>query len=111
MQFEGVLRRKGKILVSSDLRWILTGVPDENGTSWSWELYTSKPERENWDVDGVKYSKKRPLWTFEEYHSETCIASFSSDRCYLLDEKGKPVYALCWKYGRQEEYPDQSLYW
>ena len=111
MLFEGVLRRKGKIIISSDLRYILTGVPGHSGISWSWELYTSKPEEKNWDFGGVKYSKKSPLWTFEEYASETRIASFSSDRCWLLDEKGKPVYALCWKYEKQKEEPDESLFW
>ena len=77
-----------QILLTRDLRYILVGKKTEIGeTHWYWQLFPAD----------VKKGQK-PLWKLRENVPETRIAAFSYDLCSLLDQKGRPVYAVCWDY-------------
>ena len=80
--------RPDRILLTRDFRYMLIGEKAGTGkTVWSWTLYPVSLER-----------KQRPLWEMMEFTSNSRISAISNDLCSLLDDRGRPVYAMCWRY-------------
>lgn len=80
--------RADRILATRDLGYILVGKAEgAERRGWSWRLYP-----------GIMKRKQQPLWELREFSPVSRIDSFSYDHCSLLDQYGRPIYAVCWQY-------------
>ena len=87
--------------VSKDLSFVLNGIAVKmSDPLWEWTLWsTERPENEWGPHKLFQYTPNRkPLWYMKEFMPESRIRSLSDDLCSLLDENGKPVYAVCWRF-------------
>lgn len=87
--------------VSKDLSFVLNGIAVKTSDPlWEWTLWsTERPENEWGPHKLFQYTPNRkPLWYMKEFMPESRIRSLSDDLCSLLDENGKPVYAVCWRF-------------
>ena len=79
-----------RILISANMTYFMIGMKRGiMGKGISWYLYPMKVQK-----------KQKPRWELREFSVESRIRRISDDLCTLLDERGCPLYAICWKYGR-----------
>ena len=83
-----------RIITGSHAEHVLIGNREGPGRSvWSWLLFPVQ----------IHENHQKPVYELREFTPQTRIGTLSYDRCYLLDEKGMSLYAVCWKY-RETEY-------
>lgn len=79
-----------RILISANMTYFMIGMKRGiMGKGISWYLYPMKVQK-----------KQKPHWELREFSVESRIRRISDDLCTLLDARGRPLYAICWKYGR-----------
>ena len=93
-----------RVFFTKDMEYMLIGSRNFRSMCWNYDFWSVEELLKfHLLLRKAGYMQKPvPFWTFSDY-SDTCrIDSFSQDMCSILDKKGRPLYAACWKYKPEE---------
>ncbi len=80
------------LIPSKDLTFFIIGKRMSGSTDMAFRLYPIPMQR-----------KQMPLFTIQCRPSDARIRAFSGDLNCLCDDRGHPLYALCWKFHKGKE--------
>ena len=86
-----------RFLVSRDISFFMAGKQDEAGWYYVYRLYPAAVNH-----------KQKPLFELKSKTGDREIYYFSRDLNTLLDQKGRPVYDLCWKFQKGIEKEEKK---